>query len=139
MAANIACQRPPWEAQQIMREELSAVLSNRSAALCELEDYIGALIDAEQVVTLKRNWSKGHFRKAKALIGLGALTEARDAIALGLAFEPNNEVCMYGYMPHTQLKSALQEMNQFMSEIQDRIKKAESEKASSKVLVKTES
>jgi translocation protein SEC72 len=92
ISASIAVQRPAWEAQQIMREELSAVLSNRSAASCEAGDYIGALVDADHVIELKRNWTKGHFRKAKALIGLGHLEEARDAVDLGLAFEPNNPV-----------------------------------------------
>jgi tetratricopeptide (TPR) repeat protein len=75
-----------------MREELSAVLSNRSAANCEAEDFIGALVDAEQVIQLKRNWTKGHFRKAKALLGMKRYEEARDAVELGLAFEPTNGV-----------------------------------------------
>jgi len=90
MAANIAVQRPPWEAQQLMREELSTVLSNRSAAYFESSDYIGALVDADTVIALRRNWSKGHFRKAKALLGLGKLEEAKDAIRLGLSYEPMN-------------------------------------------------
>ena len=92
MAANIAAQRPPWEAAQLMREELSAILSNRSAALLELGDYIGALVDAEQVIALKRPWSKGHFRRAKALLKLEAYQEAKEAIELGLEFEPDNAV-----------------------------------------------
>ena len=32
MAASVAVQRPPWEASQFMREDVSAILSNR----CEL-------------------------------------------------------------------------------------------------------
>lgn len=92
MAASIAIQRPPWEAQQFMREELSTVLSNRSAAYCESGDYIGALVDAESVIQMRRNWSKGHFRRAKALLGLGNLDEAMDAVRFGLSFEPNNTV-----------------------------------------------
>ena len=92
MAANIAIQRPPWEAQQFMREEISTVISNRSAAYLESGDYIGALIDADTVISLRRNWSKGHFRKAKALLCLGRLDEAKDAVRLGLSFEPLNTV-----------------------------------------------
>lgn len=93
MAASIAVQRPPWENQAIMREELAAVLSNRSAAQYEQGDLLGALVDADQVIGLKRAWSKGHFRKAKALLAMGRLKEAKDAIDLGLAFEPTNQVC----------------------------------------------
>jgi translocation protein SEC72 len=96
MAASVAIQRPPWEANQIMREELSTVISNRSAAYFEACDYIGALVDAETVISLRRNWSKGHFRKAKALLGLGKWDEARDAVRLGLQYEPANKVSHVG-------------------------------------------
>lgn len=75
-----------------MREELSTVLSNRSAAYMEAGDYIGALVDAENVIQIRRPWSKGHFRKARALIKLGELEEAKEAIQLGLSFEPANTV-----------------------------------------------
>lgn len=95
MSASIAVQRPPWEAQQVMREELSAILSNRSAAEFEQGDLLGALVDADHVITLKRPWSKGHFRKAKALVGMGRLKEAREAIELGLAFEPTSTVRIF--------------------------------------------
>ena len=92
MAVNIAVQRPPWEAQQLMREELSMVLSNRSAAFYEAGDYLSALVDAETVIQLKRPWSKGHFRKARALMKLNRYAEAKEAIQLGLSYEPNNQV-----------------------------------------------
>ncbi|KAA1468925.1 hypothetical protein DENSPDRAFT_772281 [Dentipellis sp. KUC8613] len=91
-AANYACQRPPWEAQQLMREELSTVLSNRSAAYWESRDMVSALADAEAVIQIKRPWSKGHFRKAKALVSLDRVEEAKEAIQLGLQFEPLNQV-----------------------------------------------
>lgn len=92
MAASIAIQRPPWESNGFMREELSTVISNRSAAFLEEGDYIGALVDAETVISLRRNWSKGHFRKAKALVGLLEFEEAKEALRLGLQFEPTNPV-----------------------------------------------
>ncbi|KAF8320154.1 hypothetical protein F5887DRAFT_1110368 [Amanita rubescens] len=90
-AAVYAVQRPPWEANQLMREELSTVISNRSAAFYESHDYISALADAEVVLQLRRNWGKGHFRKAKALQALGQIADACEAIRLGLSFEPGNQ------------------------------------------------
>lgn len=75
-----------------MCEELSTVISNRSAAYFESRDYISALADAETVIEVRRKWSKGHFRKAKALLGLGRTKEAADAVKLGLSFEPTNTV-----------------------------------------------
>lgn len=92
MAANVASQRLPWEPSALMREELATVLSNRSAAYVAAGDPIGALVDADAVIQLKKSWSKGHFRKAKALVELGLLREAKEAIQLGLQFEPMNVV-----------------------------------------------
>jgi hypothetical protein len=92
MAASIAVQRPPWEANQFMREELSTVISNRSAAYLKARDYIATLADAEIVISLRRNWTKGPFRKAKTLVAMDQLTEASETLKLGLAFEPGNTV-----------------------------------------------
>lgn len=75
-----------------MREELSTVISNRSAAYYESHDFIAALADAETVIQVRRNWSKGHFRKAKALLGMRKFKDAADAVKVGLSFEPTNAV-----------------------------------------------
>jgi len=92
MAASIAVQRPAWETSGVLRDELSTVVSNRSAALLELGDFLGSLVDAETVISIRRQWPKGHFRKARALVELGQIEEAKEAISLGLQFEPNNTV-----------------------------------------------
>jgi len=89
-AASLAIQRPPWEASQFMREELTTAISNRSAAYCDMRDYLSALADAESVIAIRRNWNKGHLRKAKALLGLGRFRDAADAVRLGLDFEPTS-------------------------------------------------
>jgi translocation protein SEC72 len=51
-----------------------------------------ALADAEAVIALRRPWTKGHFRRARALVGLGRFEEAHDAIIDGLQFEPEDKV-----------------------------------------------
>ncbi|KAF5362409.1 hypothetical protein D9756_002661 [Leucocoprinus leucothites] len=89
-AASLAIQRPPWEANQFMREELSTTVSNRSAAYFEAHDYVSALADAESVIAIRRNWPKGHYRKAKALLGMSRPKDAADAVKLGLSYDPNN-------------------------------------------------
>ncbi|KAF7771046.1 hypothetical protein Agabi119p4_7020 [Agaricus bisporus var. burnettii] len=89
-ASTLAIQRPPWEANQFMREELSTTVSNRSAAYFEAGDHVSALVDAETVIAIRRNWSKGHYRRAKALRGMGRPKEAADALKLGLSYEPTN-------------------------------------------------
>lgn len=82
-----------------MREELSTVISNRSAAYIDQRDFAAGLADAEAVIAVRRNWSKGHFRKAKALVGLHRYNEAADAVKLGLAFEPTNAVSKFCTFP----------------------------------------
>ena len=86
MAANIAAQRPPWEASQLMREEVATVISNRSIAYLEEGDLVGALVDAETVITLKKPWSKGHFRKTKALMHMGQWEDATSSWSVGKGF-----------------------------------------------------
>jgi len=111
-AAEITMSRPPWEASNLIKDELAMVLSNRSAAHAITNDWISALIDADAVVQIKRPWSKGHFRKAKALQGLGKYDEAKVALSLGLSFEPANV-----------------EMRAFLAELEEQIKQEEAQKA----------
>lgn len=92
LAVDVAASRPLWENNNIARDELALTLANRSSALAAVGEFIGALADAEGVVKLKRPWSKGHYRKGKALFGLQRWAEAIDAYELGLQFDPDSEV-----------------------------------------------
>lgn len=93
MAVDLSWSRPLWEplAFQYVREELSPVLSNRSAAYLAQRQFVEAYVDAEMVTRLKREWSKGWFRKGKALSGLGRLQEAAEAFQTGLRFDHESE------------------------------------------------
>ncbi|CAO3688579.1 unnamed protein product [Umbelopsis vinacea] len=93
MALEVSSSRPIWEplAFQFVREELSPVLSNRAAAYIGMKNYVDALVDAETVTKLKREWSKGWFRKGKALAGLGRQEEAMESFNTGLGFDPDSE------------------------------------------------
>jgi translocation protein SEC72 len=93
LALEMALARPPWEPASTCREETAILLCNRSAARLGLQEFSGALADAEAVVQLKRPWPKGHFRKCKALQAMGRLKEAKEAIELGLSFDPNDNDC----------------------------------------------
>ncbi|KAI9278519.1 hypothetical protein BDA99DRAFT_429072 [Phascolomyces articulosus] len=93
MAVDLSWSRPLWEplAFQYVREELSTILSNRSAARLATKEYVDALVDAEMVTRLKREWSKGWFRKGKALWALGRAEEAQAAFLTGLRFDHESE------------------------------------------------
>ncbi|KAK4689780.1 translocation protein SEC72, partial [Tremellales sp. Uapishka_1] len=103
-SADMALSRPPWELAAISRDETAIALCNRSAAFAFAGAWANALADAEAVIALKRPWTKGHFRKSRALVGLGRLEEARDALVDGLQFEPNDK-----------------ELNNFLKEIDDKL------------------
>ena len=90
---QISSSRPPWESSNIAREELTLVVCNRSAAFYAASDYLSSLLDAEVVISLKRPWSKGHYRKGRALLALGDPQGAMEAVTLGLQYEPQNQVC----------------------------------------------
>ncbi|GJJ11099.1 hypothetical protein Clacol_005330 [Clathrus columnatus] len=115
-AAKLTVSRPLWESSALIKEELAMLLSNRSAAYAIIGDWVAALADADAVINYKRPWSKGHFRKAKALQGLGEYEEAKVALALGLAFEPSNA-----------------EMLAFSNELNEQIKKRQSGKAATHI------
>ena len=126
MAANLAASRFPWETSNLTRDELSIVVCNRSAAYLASGDPIGALLDADAVVQLKRPWSKGHFRKAKALLALGKLEEAKECAFLGLQFEPDSSVRLLKSSILPLCSNSLgifQELSSFVEEIEALIEK----------------
>jgi translocation protein SEC72 len=92
LAIDVAASRPLWENNAIARDELALCLANRAAAFLEAHAFLEALADAEAVVQLKKPWSKGHFRKGKALHKLGRREEAKEAFELGLCFDPESTV-----------------------------------------------
>ena len=64
--------------------------SNRSAAYANMERYKEALDDAQEAVTLKPGWVKGHLRRGSALTGLKKHEEARKAYMKAHQLDPHN-------------------------------------------------
>lgn len=91
VALDLAASRPPWEPAAMANDEMSILLCNRSAAFLGAELYAEAYADAHACIELKKPWSKGYFRKAKACLKLGRLFEAKEVLEAGLAYEPHNE------------------------------------------------
>ncbi|GAA5990559.1 hypothetical protein JCM11641_002578 [Rhodosporidiobolus odoratus] len=115
ISAEIAASRPVFESNAYARDELALALCNRSAAYAGKKDWVEALVDADTVIQLKRPWVKGHFRRGKALIGMGRLEEGREAFLLGLQFDPTA----------TDLQQAVEEAEESMrQELQETEEKA---------------
>ncbi|GAB9472407.1 Transmembrane protein [Globisporangium polare] len=70
--------------------------SNRSAAHLKQGDSASALTDAEQCISLKRDWTKGYSRKGAALYSLGRYADAYRAYKDGLALEASNAALLDG-------------------------------------------
>lgn len=102
LSADLAATRPVFEPNVFARDELAITLCNRSAAYLSAGQYLEALIDANVVIDLKKPWVKGYFRKGKALAGMGRLDEAKEALLLGLQFDPSAEVSPILVLPETQ-------------------------------------
>eukprot|EP00775_Hariotina_reticulata_P012329 gene12329-12464_t len=62
----------------------------RSAAKLALHDYQGALADAQAALAVDNKWTKGWYRSAKALQGLGKTQRALQAAGQALQLEPGN-------------------------------------------------
>lgn len=92
LSAELAAARPMIESSMFPRDELAISLCNRSAAYTNMKEYVNALVDARAVIEYKPSWTKGYFRKGKALMGMDRLDEAKEAFLLGLQFDPSTEV-----------------------------------------------
>lgn len=64
--------------------------SNRSGAYASLKDWKNALEDANKVVEIKPDWSKGWGRKGTALHGSGDLVGASEAFEEAIKLDPKN-------------------------------------------------
>ena len=82
---------------------------------------VSTLYAQVNVIQLKRPWSKGHFRKARALMKLNRYTEAKEGIQLGLSYEPNNQVRILTQVSTSHIGEGscwdVQEMNQMLTDI----------------------
>ncbi|XP_034085086.1 LON peptidase N-terminal domain and RING finger protein 3-like [Gymnodraco acuticeps] len=76
--------------QAIMIAPMDHILfSNRSQIHSSLRHHEKALRDAETTCRLRPHWSKGHIRKAQALVSLGRTEEALRENLLCLSIEPD--------------------------------------------------
>ncbi|CAG8625864.1 6907_t:CDS:2 [Ambispora leptoticha] len=108
LAVDMAFQRPVWESYIVAKEEISLCLCNRAAAYIANGAWVDAYVDTVAVVKIRREWSKGHFRMGKALVGLKRYDEAIDAFNLGLELEPQSE----------EIRTALKDTETLISQLQ---------------------
>ena len=93
LAIDMGLQRPLWEPNGLVREELSALYSNRAQAHMGMNNWPEGAIDAHCSVEMKRpKNSKAWWRRGKCLLEMGRVDEAREWVAEGLEIESEPEL-----------------------------------------------
>ncbi|KAI1774467.1 hypothetical protein F4818DRAFT_83285 [Hypoxylon cercidicola] len=88
LGLQMALTRPPWEPQQLVREEVAALYANRAQAHMALQSWAEGAADAEASVEAKRvGNSKAWWRRGKCLVEMGRLPEAKEWVGKGLEME----------------------------------------------------
>lgn len=88
LALDMALQRPPWEPQQLLREELAAIYTSRAAAYGSIRAWADAYTDCRLSLEAKRQGNPGAWRiGCDALKEMGRATEAGDWVRRAVAEE----------------------------------------------------
>ncbi|CAF1599043.1 unnamed protein product, partial [Didymodactylos carnosus] len=73
-------------------EDDHLVLNGRSQAYLALNRFDESLSDAEHIIKLKPDWSKGYLRKSEALFEMKRYTTALLSSLMALTFDPEDPV-----------------------------------------------
>lgn len=88
LGLQMAVQRPLWEPQQLVRDEVATLYSNRAQAHMAMQGWAEGAVDAEASVEAKPiGNAKAWWRRGKCLMEMGRLEEARDWVGRGLEVE----------------------------------------------------
>uniref|UniRef100_A0A3P9JFE2 LON peptidase N-terminal domain and ring finger 3 n=1 Tax=Oryzias latipes TaxID=8090 RepID=A0A3P9JFE2_ORYLA len=88
------------------------LFSNRSQIHSSLKNFEKALRDAETACRLRPHWSRGHVRKAQALVSLGRTDEALREYLVSLSIEPDCKLAK---------TEALKLLSNFLSPVTDQV------------------
>ncbi|KAH8927072.1 hypothetical protein BT69DRAFT_1317209, partial [Atractiella rhizophila] len=93
LGLSVASSRALWESAQYPREEVNALLMNRSAAYMAVKDWKRAEIDVRKALEGRKGpgMGKAFARLGRVLLMRRKTEEAREALLLGLSWEPGNE------------------------------------------------
>ncbi|KAF2756211.1 tetratricopeptide repeat domain-containing protein [Pseudovirgaria hyperparasitica] len=107
LAINMALQRPLWEPNGLVKEEVAGLYANRAQAHMQLRDWVAGAADAQCSVEMKRAGNgKAWWRRGRCLLEMGRVEEAR--VWTQQALEQDGEVA---------------ELKQLAKEIAERLKK----------------
>ncbi|KAL9941597.1 hypothetical protein D7B24_004254 [Verticillium nonalfalfae] len=88
LGIQMALQRPPWEPNQLVREEVAGLYANRAQAHMALTQWAEGSVDAEASVEARKvGNAKAWWRRGRCLQEMGRLEEAREWVRRGLGME----------------------------------------------------
>lgn len=90
IGVQMALTRPDWEPSGLKREEAAEMFANRAQAHMALRNWVEGSIDAEKSIEAKKAGNpKAWWRKAKCLMEMGRVEEAREWVDRGLEMDGN--------------------------------------------------
>jgi translocation protein SEC72 len=93
LCIDMAAGRPLWEPSGLVREELSALYSNRAQAHMGTNNWPEGAVDAQCSVEMKRQKNaKAWWRRGRCLLEMGRVDEAKEWVTEGLEMEPEQEL-----------------------------------------------
>jgi translocation protein SEC72 len=85
---QMALTRAPWEPQQLVREEVATLYSNRAQAHMAMQAWPEGAVDADASVEARKiGNAKAWWRRGKCLMEMGRYDEAREWVGRGLEME----------------------------------------------------
>jgi len=95
---EMALGRPPWEPAALVKDEVSAMYSNRAQAYMGMQCWAEGMVDADTSVEMKKiGNAKAWWRKGRCLVEMGRVEEAKEWVGRALEFE-GNESDLVGLM-----------------------------------------
>lgn len=88
LGLQMALQRPQWEPNQLVREEVSSLYANRAQAHMALTQWAEGAVDAEASVEARKvGNAKAWWRRGRCLLEMGRLVEGREWVKRALELE----------------------------------------------------
>jgi translocation protein SEC72 len=91
LGLQMALTRPLWEPSGLVRDEVAGLYANRAQAHMAMSSWVDGSMDAESSIEAKRAGnSKAWWRKARCLMEMDRLDEAKEWVGRGLEMEGND-------------------------------------------------
>jgi translocation protein SEC72 len=104
LGLQMALTRPLWEPSGLVRDEVAGLYANRAQAHMAVSNWVEGAVDAEASIEAKKAGNaKAWWRKAKCLMEMGRIEEAKEWVVRGLEMD-GNEADLVGLLKEIEAK-----------------------------------